>query len=158
MTTSDAPIDVLFRYFTEIAITAQLSGKMLEKVFPDGMTLAQFGILNHLARVGDGQLPVEIARAMQVTKGTMTSTLGALQRAGRVSITPDATDGRSKRVHLTPQGRQIREAALAAVEPELRQLAGHLSLEGIVAILPTVERVRKLLDAQRDGSDLSHGS
>ena len=42
----------LFRFFNEIAIVAQLSGNAFEKAMPEGMTLPQFAVLNHLMRMG----------------------------------------------------------------------------------------------------------
>jgi DNA-binding MarR family transcriptional regulator len=140
----------LFRWFTEVAILAQLSGRMLESVLPDGMTASQFGVLNHLARVGDGQTPLRIARAMQVTKGAMTNTLGHLERAGHVRITPDATDGRSKRVELTALGHAARAAAIAAVSPELAAIARLVPPEEVAAGLDALERMRRILDQRRD--------
>lgn len=142
--------ELLFRYFTEIAITAQLSGRMFEKVMPDGMTMAQFGILNHLTRRGQGQAPAEIARAMQVTKGTMTSTLGTLERAGHIAITPDPADGRAKRVEITPRGRAAWQAALAGVQPEVLELAAMIDVGAVTSVLPVLERIRKILDERRN--------
>ncbi|MBL0373170.1 MarR family transcriptional regulator [Rhizobium sp. KVB221] len=150
MTKKADDVETLFRYFTEIAITAQLSGRLFEKVMPDGMTMAQFGILNHLSRVGNGQTPVEIARAMQVTKGTMTSTLGTLERAGFIETRPDARDGRSKRIEISSAGREAVRAAIAAVEPEVAFLARQVNIDDVDASLPIVEKLRKLLDERRN--------
>jgi DNA-binding MarR family transcriptional regulator len=143
-------VETLFRYFTEIAITAQLSGRMFEKVMPSGMTMAQFGILNHLTRAGNGQAPAEIARAMQVTKGTMTSTLGTLERAGYIAIGADPADGRAKRVEITAEGMAARRVALAAVQPEILQLAAMIDIGAVKSALPVVERLRKILDERRN--------
>jgi hypothetical protein len=62
-------MEALFGFFNEIGIISQLSGNAFEKAMPEGMTLAQFSVLNHLCRLGDGWTPHRIARAMQVTKG-----------------------------------------------------------------------------------------
>ena len=150
MTKKASDVETLFRYFTEIAITAQLSGRLFEKVMPAGMTMAQFSILNHLARAGNGQTPVEIARAMQVTKGTMTSTLGTLERAGFIETRPDARDGRSKRVEISGAGREALRAAIAAVEPEIQSLAKQVNVDAVDACLPIVEKLRKTLDERRN--------
>ena len=142
-------VATLFRWFTEVAILAQLSGRLLESVLPEGMTASQFGVLNHLARVGDGQTPLAIARAMQVTKGAITNTLGHLERAGHVRITPDEADRRSKRVTLTPRGHAARAAAIAAIAPELAALWRLVPPAEVAGSLDTLERMRGILDARR---------
>jgi DNA-binding MarR family transcriptional regulator len=143
-------VEDLFRWFTEVAIIAQLSGRLMEAVLPPGMTMSQFGVLNHLARAGDGQTPIRIARAMQVTKGAITNTLGHLERAGHVRITPDVADGRSKRVELTAEGRAARATAITAVAPELAVIAGLVPPGELASSLGALERMRRLLDARRD--------
>jgi DNA-binding MarR family transcriptional regulator len=148
---SKTETDLLFRFFTEVMILSHLATTAFEAVMPDGMTMAQFGVLNHLCRVGDGQTQVEIARAMQVRKSTMTSTLSGLSAAGLVAILPDAGDRRSKRVQVTEAGRAARSAAIAAVAPELRALGQALDPADIATGLPMLERLRRVLDARRDG-------
>lgn len=142
--------EAMFRFFNEIGIIAQLSGNAFEKVMTGGMTLPQFSVLNHLVRLGGNRTPLAIARAMQVTKGTMTNTLGHLQRAGHITIRPDEKDGRSKRVDITDKGRAAREQAIAAMTPELAWLAERIALKDVDAALPLLEQVRKLLDERRN--------
>jgi len=150
-TTDADTAERLFRFFTEVMILSHLATTAFEGVMPQGLTMAQFGVLNHLCRTGDGQTQVEIARAMQVRKSTMTSTLSCLAAAGRVAIQPDAGDRRSKRVRVTDRGRAARSAAIAAIAPELRALAAVLDPSDLAAGLPMLERVRRVLDARRDG-------
>ena len=95
----------IFNFFTEIGIIAQLSQTQFERLMPSGMTIAQFTVLNHCVRVGDGKSPARLAHAFQVTKGTMTSTLHRLEQKGLVAIHPDPADGRSKIVRITETGR-----------------------------------------------------
>ncbi|MCC0043357.1 MAG: MarR family transcriptional regulator [Brucellaceae bacterium] len=140
----------MFGFFNEIGIIAQLSGNAFEKVMTGGMTLSQFSVLNHLARLGGNRTPLQIARAMQVTKGTMTNTLGHLERARHISVRPDERDGRSKRVDITPSGLAARNAAIAALMPELGFLAERISLEDMAAAMPLLEQVRKILDERRN--------
>ena len=142
--------ELMFGFFNEIGIIAQLSGNAFEKVMTGGMTLSQFSVLNHLARLGGNRTPLQIARAMQVTKGTMTNTLGHLERARHISVRPDERDGRSKRVDITPSGLAARNAAIAALMPELGFLAERISLEDMAAAMPLLEQVRKILDERRN--------
>jgi DNA-binding MarR family transcriptional regulator len=139
----------LFRFFNEIAIVAQLSGSAFEKAMPEGMTFPQFAVLNHLMRVGGQRTPVQIASAMQVTKGTMTNTLQHLDRAGFVSTTPDATDGRSKRIDITEAGRSMHRDAIASIAPLLTDLAAIFPSKRVAEALHLLEDVRKELDGRR---------
>lgn len=140
----------MFRFLNEIGIIAQLSGAAFEKVMPGAMTLPQFVVLNHMIRLGGDRTPLDLARAMQVSKGAMTNTLGHLERAGFVTIRPDEKDGRSKRVDLSPAGRAAHAAALAALSPELDWLAGEIDPARIAQATPLLEEMRRALDARRD--------
>ncbi|OJF97523.1 MarR family winged helix-turn-helix transcriptional regulator [Pararhizobium antarcticum] len=142
--------ETMFRILNEIGIIAQLSGNAFEKVMPDGMTLSQFTVLNHLVRLGDGRTPLSIAQAMQVTKGAMTNTLGHLEGKGFVRIEPDTHDGRSKRVFLMPAGRLARDGAITALGPELAALCAEIPVATLSQALPLLETLRKVLDARRN--------
>lgn len=117
---------------------------------PDGMTLAQFSVLNHLCRVGDGRMPQQIARAMQVTKGAMTGTLKHLASKGLVDVVPDEKDGRSKQVTITHEGRVMRDDCVASMVPFMQALMEDFSVEDIIKVIPVLSAVRAWLDKQRD--------
>lgn len=140
---------VYFRLFNEIGILAQLSASRLERVMPYGLTVAQFSLLNHCVRLGDGWTPARLAAAFQVTRGTMTSTLKKLEMKGFVSLRPDTRDARSKRVFLTEDGRAASQAALASLIPDLSLMPQVLSEGEVLDILPALERLRVWLDASR---------
>ncbi len=143
------PGALYFQLFNEIGIIAQLSANRFERVLPHGMTLAQFSLLNHCVRLGDGWTPARLAAAFQVTRGTMTSTLQKLEAKGFIRVDPDADDARSKRVFLTLAGKQARDASLKALAPELAQLPEGFPPELAVEILPALERLRIWLDTHR---------
>lgn len=143
-------MEAAFGFFNEIGIIAQLSGMALEKAMPEGMTLAQFSVLNHLSRMGDGWTPQRIARAMQVTKGAMTGTLKHLEGKGLVVIVPDESDGRVKRVSISPKGQAMREACIAAVAPLMQEMMRDLDKAEIAKTVPVLAAVRAWLDAQRN--------
>jgi DNA-binding MarR family transcriptional regulator len=138
-----------FQLFNEIGIIAQLSASRFERVLPHELTVAQFGLLNHLVRLGDGKTPARLAAAFQVTRGTMTSTLQKLEAKGFVRFDPDPEDARSKHVFLTNAGKQAREAAIKALAPELAQLPAGFPPEQAAGILPALERLRIWLDTHR---------
>lgn len=139
----------IFRFFNEIGIIAQLSGHMMESILPHELKMAHFSVLNHLARLGGTPSLVEIARAMQVTKGAMTNTIGRLEKRGYVTVSPDGRDGRTKRVRLTETGLKARNEAIAAIMPGVQELAKSVSAPDMIDSLPLLEKVRRYLDANR---------
>lgn len=149
MSQREDTVSAYFRLFNEIGIIAQLSGNRLERVLPEGMSLAQFSVLNHFCRLGGAWSPTRLASAFQVTKGAMTNTLQRLEAHGFVTIRPDDEDARAKVVEITDAGRAAREAAILATAPTVTQLAGLLPLPDVKAALPFLEFVRKTLDENR---------
>lgn len=146
--TADGPD--LFAFFTEIGIISQLSTNLLERVLPHGLTVAQFSVLNHLSRLGEPQAPARIASAFQVSKGTMTSTLGKLETKSFVAITANPNDGRGKYVALTKQGLAARNAAIAALGPDLAWLSERVDASEMAGLIKQLADIRKMLDAKRD--------
>ncbi|WP_284180014.1 MarR family transcriptional regulator [Rhabdaerophilum sp. SD176] len=142
--------DAFFAFFTEVGILAQLSQTQFERLMPAGMTLAQFTVLNHCVRVSDGRSPATLARAFQVTKGTMTSTLQRLEQKGLVVIHADPKDGRSKIVRITEAGRAMREACIATTYPWAEDLLAKFDAKEISELIPRLAALRSILDAERD--------
>lgn len=146
-----AALAAFFVLFNEIGILAQLSAAMFESRMPPGHLTSQFALLNHLIRVSDGRTPLELARAFQVPKTTMTHTIALLEKRGHIEIRPNPQDGRSKLVWLTEAGRAFREQALQAMIPDMIELAQAFPPDRAAALLPALTDLRKLLDARRDG-------
>lgn len=145
---SDDPI--VFKFFNEIGIINQLSTTMFERVMPHGLTLAQFSVLNHLSKRSEPQAPAKMASAFQVSKGTMTSTLGRLESKGFIAISPNPEDGRGKFVVLTEDGRQAREDAVAALGPDMAWFSDQVEGKQLSSQIDHLVAIRKLLDARRD--------
>jgi len=140
---------IAFQFMTEIGIIHQLGSTVMERSLTDGLTMPQFAVLNHLVRLGDQQNPVELARAMQVTKATMSSTLGRLERKGLVSGNPDPNDGRSRRIAITAKGRKVRDRAITAVAGHIADIEKEIGIDAIENGLPLLRRIRTLLDGRR---------
>jgi DNA-binding MarR family transcriptional regulator len=138
-----------FRMFTEIAIIAQLSGNRLERVLPEGMSLAQFGVLSHFVRLGGAWAPSRLAAAFQVTKGAMTNTLQRLEAQGFVRIEDDPKDARGKLVEITDAGKRAREQGVRAVGGTIGPLTAAIPPSEVKAVLPIIENLRKILDERR---------
>jgi DNA-binding MarR family transcriptional regulator len=148
--TSDAA--TLFQVFNEVGIINQLATAMFEARLPPGFLVSQFSVLNHLIRVQDGRTPLDLARAFQVPKTTMTHTLALLERHGLIRLAPNPGDGRSKCVWITDAGRAFRDQAIAALEPDLRRVAVAFPAARAGALMPALTALRQLLDAQRNPS------
>ncbi len=139
----------LFQFFNEVAIINQLSSAIFQSRLPDGLHVSHFSVLNHLVRLGDGKTPLAIANAFQVPKTTMTHTLAVLEKRGLIRMAPHETDGRSKIVFITDQGRHAQAAAIAAMGDPLRKIADDLGPDVLPTLLPALEKIRKYLDENR---------
>lgn len=139
-----------FGLFNEIGIIEQLSRALLEARLPEGLITPHFAVLNHLVRVRDGRTPLDLARAFQVPKTSLTHTLAGLERRGLVALRPNPEDGRSKQVWITAEGRALREQVIAAMVPTFDEIAQAFPPERARGILPALTALRQILDAGRD--------
>jgi DNA-binding MarR family transcriptional regulator len=146
MTQADDPV---FAVLNEIGICAQLSANAFERVMPEGMTLAQFVVLNHFVRLGGAKRPGDLARAFQVTKSTMASTLARLESKGLVRRHADGEDARAARIEITPAGAKMRGRCVDALAPLLAALRARQGPDLFEALLPGLRRLRADLDANR---------
>ncbi|WP_300037973.1 MarR family transcriptional regulator [uncultured Roseobacter sp.] len=147
---ADDPVALCFEVFNEIGIIEQLSRSLLEARLPDGLIAPHFGVISHLVRRGDGRTPIEMARAFQVPKTSMTHTVKGLEAHGLVEVRPNPDDGRSKRVWLTPAGRAFRDQTIRALAPDLERLSKGVDVADLVGMLPALRALRAFLDADRD--------
>ena len=147
--TKDDPT-LLFTVFNEIGIIEQLSRTLLEARLPHGFIAAHFTVLNHLIRVADGRTPMEMARAFQVPKTSLTHTLSGLEKHGLVEMRPNPLDGRSKQVWLTPAGRKLRDDTIAAMAPDLMRLAKDFETQKLLDVLPVLTELRVYMDRARN--------
>lgn len=139
-----------FELFNEIGIINQLSRASFEARLPDGMVLPHFTVINHLIRVQDGQTPLQLARAFQVPKTSMTHTLAGLEKRGLVDMRANPDDARSKQVWLTAAGRKFRQEAIASLSPDVAEISDTLSMEEVTAAISLLARLRKRMDSARD--------
>lgn len=141
---------LFFQVFNEVGIIEQLSRALLQAQLPPGFLVSHFSVLNHLVRVQDGRTPLELARAFQTAKTTMTHTLAGLDKAGYVEMRPNTEDARSKRVWISDTGRAFREQAIVSVKPDLERVAAEFPADRVLNLLPELEELRKIMDRQRD--------
>ena len=146
----DADPTVLFEIFNEIGIIEQLSRASLEARLPEGLIAPHFAVVSHLSKGRDGATPIDMARAFQVPKTSMTHTLKGLERGGYVTLRPNPDDGRSKKVWLTTKGRDLRGHTIQALAPEFMDLIAGFDVEKLQAIKPVLTELRIYMDAARD--------
>lgn len=139
----------LFRIFNEIGIIEQLSRTLFEAKMPHGLLVSHFSVVNHLIRVRDGRTPLELARAFQVPKTTMTYTLTGLEKNRLIKLCANPADGRSKLVWLTDEGRKFREDAIEAIGPELDKIAPILAGADLEHLIKALTDLRQELDDRR---------
>lgn len=139
----------LFQFFNEVGIINQLSSAIFQSRLPDGLHVSHFSVINHLVRLGDGKTPLALANAFQVPKTTMTHTLAVLEKRGLIRMDKHETDGRSKVVFITAEGRQTQEVAISAMAEPLARISADLGSDAIFDLLPGLEKIRKYLDDNR---------
>ena len=149
---SDDPWTALF---TQIGIIDHRVRNRLERRLPHGLTLAQYGVLNHFARLGPGHesSPHALADTFQVSRATMTGTLRRLAEKSFVDILPHGSDGRRRIVRLTPKGLSAREESLARMEPDIARLRSAFPQRFADDLLVPLTELREWLDADRQTSD-----
>lgn len=141
---------LLFNFFNEVGIIAQLSRALLEARLEDGLTVHHFGVLQHLIKRGDGKTPMDLARAFQVPKTSMSHTLAGLEKRGLIDVRANPEDGRGKLIFITRKGRATRDQAIKAMEPDVARLMPKLTAEKMLTLLPLMQEVRQILDEARN--------
>lgn len=137
-----------FAVMTEIGIIAHLADTAFARRLPEGLTTAQFAVLNHLLRLGVQQTIGELASALQVSQPTMSSTVRRLEEKGLVDLIPDPDDRRIRRISVTPSGEAMRAQSVAALDATKAELSA-LSPAEWKALLPLLHRLRVALDSAR---------
>jgi len=147
---AEPPPGAIFEIFNEIGIIEQLSRARLEAEMPDGLIAPHFAVLNRLVRVRDGATPMDMARAFQVPKTSLTHTLKGLDARGLIDMRPNPEDGRSKTVWITPAGRALRDEIIARLAQGFGPLLSQLDVPRLLSIGPALTELRAALDRARD--------
>lgn len=144
-----APDPLVFQLLNEIGIIGQLSQNRAARLLAPGLNLSQFTVLNHFTRLGGERSLVQLANAMQVTKGAMSNTIARLLAKGLVAVHPDPDDGRGKRVSLTPAGLAARQRALRQLMQGLAEVADSVPEAELAPALAVLRRLRRWFDEHR---------
>lgn len=146
-TVADDPL--AFQVLNEIGIIDQLAQNRAARLLAPELNLSQFVVLNHLTRLGGPRSLVQIASAIQVTKGAMSNTVARLQAKGLLAVQPDPLDGRGKQVSLTDAGRAARQTAVARLGQGLAELSAAVPPAGLAQALGVLRQLRVWFDGHR---------
>ena len=138
-----------FQVLNEIGIIDQLAQNRAARLLGPALNLSQFVVLNHFTRLGGPRSLVQLASAMQVTKGAMSNTVARLAAKGLVEVMPDPADGRGKLVSLSDAGRAARQQALAGLALGLDDLNRDIPPETLITALPLLRQLRIWFDSHR---------
>lgn len=142
-------VERIYEYLTRLSRLLQSEERASE-----GMAPVQLEALLYLARANRySDKPSAVAEYLDVTKGTASQTLGALERAHLIKKTADRNDGRGVRLSLTAKGRRV--ASARALPPSLSvalQALTHREVEQLHASLHGLLRA-----IQRSGRGRSFG-
>jgi len=135
--------------FQEIGLIDQLVRSRIEHALPQGLSYAQFGILNHLSGHDEPMSPAQLAAALHLTKGAVTNLLQKLEAQGLIAITTDPDDGRRKWVSLSDCGRAEHHQCLKRLRPLTEEMRAAIAEDGFKATLPFLKQLRLWLDQNR---------
>ena len=108
---------------------------------PAGLRISQYGILAMLRERREWSVN-ELARHMELDRTTMGKNLRPLERDGLVRVTPSASDGRSRTIALTVEGRATLVAAAPLWREAQRRFEESNGLETTAVLRKTLEELR----------------
>ncbi len=131
--------------FDEIRYIEHLVRSAIARKLPVGLTYPQFEVMNLLSRRGDGITPVEIARALQMTKSSLTNTLQRLYARKLIRVEVCANDLRRKRIWVTSEGKQAYVQSMIAIRPRMESLRDGFTQKEFREALPFLKALRTWL-------------
>lgn len=134
-----------------IGIIDQLSTTLGNRVLaPKGLSMNQFGLLNHMAVRGkNGRTVTEIADAMQAPQPGITKTVQKLTASGLMTSRPHPEDGRSKILFLTTAGKKAHAEAVALLVDFAEPLFRDIGDERLSRVSGTLEQMKDWFDENR---------
>ncbi|HEX3364436.1 MarR family winged helix-turn-helix transcriptional regulator [Phenylobacterium sp.] len=138
--------------FDEIRYIEHLVRTAIARKLPVGLNYPQFEVMNLLSRRGDGITPLEIARALQMTKSGLTNTLQRLCARKLTRVEHCEADGRKKRIWLTAEGKQAYSQAMAAIRPRMESLRDGFTQKEFREALPFLKALRTWLGEMHEAS------
>lgn len=106
---------------TALGILNQLyTTRMNQLLGQHDLTIAQFGLLNHLLRLHDKEHTVsELTAALEINQPGVTKIVKKLKKLGQVEVKPSKADSRKKLIRLTDAGAREVQTILMSVGPDI---------------------------------------
>jgi DNA-binding MarR family transcriptional regulator len=124
--------------------TRRARGRAASRPAPDGLSLAQFHLLEPLA---DGpHTNRQLAESAAVSSPTATRMIDVLVARGLVTRVEDPSDRRAVLISLTPAGRRALEAKLREYERVREQIAAALQLEERAVAADLLHRLAEVIE------------
>lgn len=113
---SDAPADEMAAATSVLRVAQLLTARFDAAVAPHGLTFARYEVLVLLTFSRTGALPMsKIGERLMVHPTSATSAVQRLEAQGFVRRVPNPADGRGTLAEITSAGREVVEAATAAL-------------------------------------------
>lgn len=122
-------------------------GVLREGLLHSEYTLTEMRVLYELAHQGDQPAAV-LGRDLGLDRGYLSRILAKFESAGLVSRVPSATDGRSKLLHLTAQGRAVYEPLDRRSREEVGDLLARFDEADQLRMLDAMRTIQQMLDAE----------
>ncbi|MCU6497349.1 helix-turn-helix domain-containing GNAT family N-acetyltransferase [Rugamonas sp. A1-17] len=122
-------------------------GVLREGLLHSEYTLTEMRVLYELAHQGDQPAAV-LGRDLGLDRGYLSRILAKFESAGLVSKVPSATDGRSKLLHLTAQGRAVYEPLERRSREEVGDLLARFDEADQLRMLDAMRTIQQMLDAE----------
>lgn len=100
-------------------------------------------------RLGDGKTPASMASAFQITKATMTHSLGVLSKKDYIRLEANADDGRSKLVYITAKGKACRDQSIQLISQMIGEKMSDAQIEHMRHLIEPLSEIRKVMDENR---------
>ena len=131
--------------FGDIAVIGHYLRMSILRHLPEDMTYTQFQMLSYFVRNGDGQTPAELARALLITKGAITSVLQKMVSKGHILVLSDVEDRRKKRVTVTKAGLEAASLMFKSLRSETGALRDAFTDREFRDALPFLKALRTFL-------------
>ena len=124
------PDRVWFRF---LRLHQRMLMQMTARIRTLGLSIPQFDLLSTLTEQ-EGISQSELAEKLYVTKGNVSGLVDRLVQAGLVERRAIAGDRRSYAMHLTPEGRRLAEAGIAAQRDFVASTLGKLKPDDLAEL------------------------
>lgn len=136
---------------TALGIVNQLyTTRMNQLLGQHDLTIAQFGLLNHLLRSGSEAHTVsELTAALEINQPGVTKIIKKLSQLDLVSVQTSAADSRKKQIAITGAGAQAIQKVMMGLGPDVFQWFADWEEDEMGQFTQSLQRLGGWLDENR---------